>query len=66
MSAIASAALTVDAFCRQYGVGRTAFYEEVKAGRLKPVKLGRRTLIPTKEADRWLSELPAMAAAKSA
>ena len=38
-------AFTVDGFCRKYGIGRTAFYEEVTAGRLKAKKRGTRNMI---------------------
>lgn len=38
-------------------LGRTFIYEEIKAGRLQVIKAGRRTLIETAEARRWLSSL---------
>lgn len=53
------AALSVAEFCTIFSIGRTAVYEEMKAGRLKARKCGRRTLIPRTEAERWLSSLPA-------
>jgi excisionase family DNA binding protein len=40
------------------GVGRTVLYEEIKAGRLKAHKLGRRTLILTDDLQHWLAGLP--------
>jgi excisionase family DNA binding protein len=52
-------AITVDGFCDRYNIGRTTFYAEVKAGRIRPVKVGRKTLIPEPEAARWLASLPA-------
>lgn len=52
-------ALTVNAFCRWASVGRTTAYEEIKAGRLRPVYLRGRTIIPFAEAQRWLDALPA-------
>jgi excisionase family DNA binding protein len=51
-------ALTVDEFMAAYGPGRTTTYEEIKAGRLKALKLGRKTLIPRDSADAWLASLP--------
>ena len=51
-------AFTVDSFCRKYGIGRTSFYEEVTAGRLKAKKYGTRTIIERAEAQRWFANLP--------
>jgi excisionase family DNA binding protein len=53
-------AFSVEDFCERFGIGRTAAYAELKAGRLKAQKCGRRTLIPRNEAERWLAGLPAM------
>jgi hypothetical protein len=57
-------AFTVDGFCRKYGIGRTAFYEEVTAGRLKAKKRGTRTMIERAEARRWFANLPSFARTK--
>jgi excisionase family DNA binding protein len=38
-------------------IARTKLYEELKAGRLRAVKVGKRTLIPITEAERWLATL---------
>ena len=43
----------VDDFCRAHGIGRTFFYDEVKRGELKPIKIGKRTLVPVSEAKAW-------------
>ena len=51
-------ALTVRAFCERYSIGRTAVYEEIKAGRLIAKKRGARVLIERAEACRWFSNLP--------
>ena len=39
--------LSVDDAAAALGVGRTAVYDELGAGRLRSVKVGRRRLIPT-------------------
>lgn len=46
--------------CGASGVGRTRLYEEINAGRLHAVKVGRRTLIPASALEAWLKSLPAM------
>lgn len=51
-------ALTVAEFCETYGVGRSLFYEELKAGRIEARKAGKRTLILRDEAERWARSLP--------
>jgi Helix-turn-helix domain len=42
-------------FARIYGIGITSTYEEIKAGRLKIRKVGRRTVIATEDAEAWFS-----------
>jgi excisionase family DNA binding protein len=54
---ITKVALSVTEFCKAAGIGRSFFYEEVKTGRIKVVKAGRRTLIPISELAAWLSRL---------
>ena len=46
-------------FAARTGLGRTRVFEELKAGRLRAVKCGRRTLIPAAEVDAWLKALEA-------
>ena len=41
------------------GIGRTKFYQELNAGRIKAIKVGTRTLIPQESIDSWLASLPA-------
>ena len=43
----------VDDFCRAHGIGRTLFYDEVKRGEIKLIKIGKRTLVPDCEAKAW-------------
>ncbi len=56
----ADGAFTVAQFCERYALGRTAFYEEVKAGRLIVKKRGTRTLVPRGNARAWFDALPTM------
>ena len=45
-------------FCEQYGLGRTKTYEELKSGRLRARKIGKRTIISEDDAEDWLLRLP--------
>ena len=56
-SAPAKLAYSVPEFLAAVPIGRTKLYEELKAGRLRAVKVGKRTLIPITEAERWLATL---------
>ena len=38
------------------GIRRTAFYSLVRAGKIRVIKLGRRTLVPCSELDRVVAE----------
>ena len=40
------------------GIGRTALYAEIKAGRLVTRKVGRRTVLLEGDIDAWLRSLP--------
>jgi excisionase family DNA binding protein len=51
------AALTVADFCEALSIGKTLFYSEVKAGRIRILKLGTRTLVPSTEIDAFLKSL---------
>ena len=44
-------------------VSRTKIYEEIKAGNLRAVKCGGRTLVLHEDRQRWLSKLKPMGAA---
>ncbi len=55
---IRASVLSVNDFCQWAGIGRTAFYAELKAGRLIARKFGRRTIVPMSEAEKWLDSLP--------
>ena len=43
----------INEFCRAHAIGRSLFYEEVKRGELKIIKVGKRTLVPDSEAKAW-------------
>lgn len=51
--------LTIDEFIRDFRLSRTSTYEELKHGRLKAVKVGRRTMIRRVDAEAWLESLAA-------
>ena len=40
-------------FCKDYSISRSFAYLEIKAGRLKPFKAGRKTLISREAAEAW-------------
>jgi excisionase family DNA binding protein len=64
---MSKAAFSIEEFCSSYSVGKTTAYEEINAGRLRAVKVGRRTLIPEQSAAQWLqSQLPVSAPANRA
>lgn len=41
----------------QTNLSRSTIYNEIAAGRLRPVKLGRAVRIPAEELDRWIEQL---------
>jgi excisionase family DNA binding protein len=51
-------ALSIPAFCRVYGVGRSKTYELIGAGTLEAKKFGAKTLIDRASAERWYCSLP--------
>jgi excisionase family DNA binding protein len=51
-------AFTIASFCEVHNIGRTSVYAEIKRGRLRVVKVGRKTLVTTDDAARWLASLP--------
>lgn len=51
-------AMSVDEFCRSYGPGKTKAYEELKSGRLRGRKIGKRTIITEDDAEDWMRNLP--------
>lgn len=45
--------------CHLTSLSRSCIYQEIRKGRLKAVKRGRRTLVLQVEVRRWLESLPA-------
>jgi excisionase family DNA binding protein len=50
-------AYSIPEFCSAIGVGRTKVYEEIKAGRLRSIKVGARSIIAAEEGRAWLQRL---------
>ena len=50
--------MSIRDFGRSYGIGHTKIYEEINAGRLRALKVGKRTLISADAAEDWLNALP--------
>ena len=61
--AVAEGAESIAEFCERYGPGRTKTYEELKSGRLRARKIGKRTIITEDDAEDWLLRLPVIGAA---
>jgi hypothetical protein len=62
-TSITGGAMSVAEFCRWGCIGRTKLYAEVKAGRITLRKIGAKTIILRRDAEAWLSSLPAASAA---
>ena len=56
-------AMSLAEFCQLYGLSRTKTYEEIKSGRLRAVKCGKRTLIIEDDAETFLRSLPTVVGA---
>ncbi|WP_005035578.1 helix-turn-helix domain-containing protein [Holophaga foetida] len=48
---------TVNEFLTANRIGRTKFYELVQQGVIRPIKVGRRTLVPRVEMEAWVRRL---------
>lgn len=45
-------------FCQRNGIGKTKFFELVKIGALRVVRLDGRVMVPAPSEARWLANLP--------
>lgn len=50
-------AYRIPEFCQTYAISRTSLYREVKDGRLRILKRGKRTLIERAEAEKWFDAI---------
>ena len=50
--------LSIDAFCEEEDIGKTTFYQEVNAGRLEAVKIGKSTKVRLAARRKWRANLP--------
>lgn len=50
--------MTVADFCTRYSIGRTSFYREVAAKRLRIRKFGKATRVTRADAEAWVANLP--------
>ena len=53
MQPVIPLAYDIPSFCSASTLGRTRVYQEIKEGRLRVMKVGRRTLISGQAADEW-------------
>lgn len=53
-------AYSIPEACASSKVGRTTLYEAIRAGELRAVKNGRRTLILVEDLQSWVANLPAV------
>ena len=56
--ALPKQAFSINEACQVCGLGRVTLYKEIGAGRLRTVKVGRRTLVPAEALKAWLASLP--------
>jgi hypothetical protein len=58
--------MSIAQFSEDYGIGRTKTCEELKSGRLRGRKVGKRTIIAEDDAEEWLRRLPVLPISEAA
>ncbi len=53
-------AYTVNETLREIGIGRSKLYAEIKAGKITPRKIGKKTIFLAKDIEAYLENLPTM------
>jgi excisionase family DNA binding protein len=51
-------AFAVKEICRAYGISRETVYNEIRRGRLRALKLGKKTIVLKSDAEAWRNSLP--------
>ncbi len=51
-------AFTIQEFCDAYRLCRESAYRQIRVGKLRALKIGRKTLILRADAEAWASSLP--------
>ncbi len=59
-------AMSIIDFARAHSISRSTVYEEISAGRIPVLKVGRRTLITTAAAANWRQQLERIGVSKEA
>ena len=54
---LTKAAYSIEEFCELVSLGRSKAFGEIRSGRLRVVKAGRRSLITAQEVTAWLERL---------
>jgi hypothetical protein len=66
MDASVREAFAVREFCAHYGICRQTFYDEIRRGRLRALKLGKKTIVLRADAEAWRNSLPPLRLAATA
>ncbi len=64
-TAFLPAAFTIEKLCQRYPVSRTYVYEELKAGKLRGLKVNGRRVILSRDAEDWWNSKVAEAQASA-